>query len=231
VIVIQKDLVVDILEIYFVEHVKKVPAAVDDYFVELCAYAMEHGDKLRCQGVFERIVGHTNNKRWEIAELLGSSYRDAGLHSRAYKYFFKARNVAEVCRAMEAVMATGYASEQDLFVARACLEMLIKSQEIGKTRALRQYFKGQPQTPILNFIDTLIECLELEEFGLIKQMANVDYASELRRDGSLYEKVNTITEKYFDQPIKAPNQMQAMLSNLLGGGGGGGLASLANGIM
>lgn len=38
----QKDLVVDILEIYFVEHVKRTPSngAVDDYFVELCNFAM-----------------------------------------------------------------------------------------------------------------------------------------------------------------------------------------------
>ena len=36
----QKDLVVDILEIYFVEHVKKVTdnAAADDYFVNLCNF-------------------------------------------------------------------------------------------------------------------------------------------------------------------------------------------------
>ena len=41
---------VDILEIYFVEHVKKTPdfAAVDDFFVELCGYAMANGDVNRC---------------------------------------------------------------------------------------------------------------------------------------------------------------------------------------
>merc|ERR1719362_1458836 len=47
----QKDLVVDILEIYFVEHVKKIKdfGAVDDYLVELCSYAMQHGEVTRCQ--------------------------------------------------------------------------------------------------------------------------------------------------------------------------------------
>lgn len=109
----QKDLVVDILEIYFVEHVKKVKdfGAVDDYFVELCTYAMEHGEKSRCQGVFERIIGHTNNKRWELANILADSYYEMGLHSRAYKYYFKARNVEKVCQSMEVIMQTGYASE------------------------------------------------------------------------------------------------------------------------
>jgi hypothetical protein len=43
-------LVVDILEIYFVEHVKKVKdfAAVDDFLVEICQYAMTNGEIGRC---------------------------------------------------------------------------------------------------------------------------------------------------------------------------------------
>ena len=73
----------------------------------------------------------------------------------------------------------------------------------------------------------------------MKQMTNVDYQAELRRDGSLYEKVNAICEKQFQQTIKKQNQMQAMLSNLLGGGGGrpggagamGGMGGLANALM
>ena len=69
-------MLVDILEIYFVEHVKKTPdlAAVDDFFVELCTYAMANGEVNRCQGVFERIIGHTNNKRWELSDILAKSF-------------------------------------------------------------------------------------------------------------------------------------------------------------
>ena len=228
----QKDLVVDILEIYFVEHVKKVKdfGAVDDFFVELCAFAMKHGETIRCQGIFERIIGHTNNQRWELADLLAASFRDMGLHSKAYKYFFKARNVEQVCRSLEVVMETGYASEQDLFVARACIEMLIKSPELSKTRQLREHFRSMPQTLLLTFVDILIECVECDEYAIVKQMANVDYAAVLKRDPILYEKVNTVSEKYFDQPIKAPNQMQQMLSNLLGGGGAG-FGGIANALM
>jgi hypothetical protein len=41
----------------------------------------------------------------------------------------------------------------------------------------------------------------------------------LKRDGSLYEKVNAIVEKHFDgESIKAVNPMQAMMSKMLGGG-------------
>ncbi len=64
---------VDILEIYFVEHVKKIAenGAVDDFFIEICKFALEKGDRQRAQGVIERIIGHTGNKRQELADLLG----------------------------------------------------------------------------------------------------------------------------------------------------------------
>ena len=42
---------VDILEIYFTEHVKKsknVKEVADDFLVEQCAFAVEKGDKVRC---------------------------------------------------------------------------------------------------------------------------------------------------------------------------------------
>ena len=213
------------MEIYFVEHVKKAKdqaAVVDDFLQKICIYAMDHGDQGRCQGVFERISGHTNNKQWPVADRLAVSYQSAGLHSKAYKFFMKSRNTEQVVSSMRLVMQTGYASEQDLFVARACLDMLIKSTELEKTRAIFNAFRGQtPPSPLLNFVEFLMEAIECEEFQLVKQMANQDYAIELKRDGTLHEKVNTICEKHFGETIKAPNQMQAMLSNLMGGGAKG----------
>ena len=83
--------------------------------------------------------------------------------------------------------------------------MLIKSTEINKAKTIRQHFSKVPQSALLNFVDFLLECVEMEEFEMIKQMANVDYATELKRDPSLYEKVNAICEKYFDQTIKKQN--------------------------
>ena len=135
--------------------------AVDDFLVELCEYAITNGDVIKCQGVLERIIGYTNNKRWEISNMIACSYRDQGLFSKAYKFFFKARNVEQICAALEQVMQAGYASEQDLFVARATLEMLIKSADLSKARQLRENFRTKvPQTMLLNFVDFFIECIE-----------------------------------------------------------------------
>ena len=126
---VQPDLVVDILEIYFVEHVKKVKdmAAVDDFLVQICNFAMEKGDQKRAQGVFERIIGHSNNKRQEISQRLAESFKSEGIYSKAYKYYFKSRNEVEICQCLEKIIEYGYDSEKDLFIARACLDMLIKS--------------------------------------------------------------------------------------------------------
>ncbi len=81
--------------------------------------------------------------------------------------------------------------------------MLIKSPDLAKTRGLREHFRSSvAQTAMLTFVDFLIEAIECEEFELVKQMANVDYAAELKRDHAIYEKVNTICEKYFERTIK-----------------------------
>ena len=53
-------------------------------------------------------------------------------------------------------------------------------------------------TPLLNFVDMLVECCELGEFELVKQMALQDYESQLRRDPVLTDKVNAVCEKYFN---------------------------------
>ena len=185
-------------------------AAVDDFLVQICNFAMENGDQKRAQGVFERIIGHSNNKRQEIAQKLADSYKNEGIYSKAYKYYFKSRNETEICNCLEKIIEYGYDSEKDLFIARACLDMLIKSKDLDKTRAIRNHFRTSVgNSALLNFIDFLIEALGLQEFGLIKQMATKDYEKELSRDSSLFEKVNTICEKYFSgQSIKEVNPMQ-----------------------
>ena len=109
----QKDLVVDILEIYFVEHVKKVNdlAAVDDYFVNLCKFALENGESVRSYNLMERIVGHTGNKRLDISEQFAMHLAKDGFYTKAYKFYFKSKNEVAIVECMKAVMKQGYESE------------------------------------------------------------------------------------------------------------------------
>ena len=63
-----------------------------------------------------------------------------------------------------------------------------------------------------------MEAVKTHDLELIKQMANQDFATILKRDPSLYEKVNTVVEKNFEgQSIKEVNPMQAMLKGMFGG--------------
>jgi hypothetical protein len=114
-------------------------------------------------------------------------------------------------------MIHGYQSEQDLFVARACLDMLLRSTDLSKTRAIRDHFtdvkdSSGAESPLLQFIEFLIEAIELEEFKLVNQMANNDFKKALDRDPSIYDKVDTICRKYFEQSIKPENPMQKLLA-------------------
>ena len=165
----------------------------------------------------ERVIAHTNNKRPEIALYLAETYKEEGDISGAYKHYFKARDEREVITTLEKAMIHGYQSEKDLFVARACLDMLLRSTDLTKTRAIRVHFSdvkdsSGADSPLLQFVEFLIEAIELEEFRLVNQMANNDFKKALDRDTSLYDKVDTICRKYFDQSIKPENPMQKMLA-------------------
>lgn len=123
-------------------------------------------------------------------------------------------------------MTTGYDSERDLFVTRACLDMLIKSPDTTKAKAVMDYFRDTiADSPLLNFLELFIECIEMGEADMIKLLVSGEaYEAELKRDPSIYEKINTIYEKKFKgSSLKQVNPMQAMLGNLMGGGGMGSL--------
>jgi len=167
-----------------VEHVKRVPqhGAVDDYFIEICTMALKNGDKTRAQGILERIIGHTGNKVPDLSEQLAQSYKTDGLYTKAYKYFFKSMNAAEIAFCLSKVMESGYESEQELFVARTVLDVLAKAKDKDLTNAkiVRNHFSNlkltlqdgtQVTPPVLNFIDFLFAAIEFDDFALVKQMA------------------------------------------------------------
>jgi hypothetical protein len=160
-----------------------------------------------------------------LSDKLAASFKESGIYSKAYKYFFKSRNEKEVCECMDKIMQSGYESEIDLFVVRAALDMMLKSNSLEKATYIRDHFAERlGESDLVNFYDFLMAAVQLGELDMIRQMANVDYAAVLKRDPSLYEKVNAVCEKNFQgQGIKKENPMQAMLKNMMGGGGGKGL--------
>lgn len=119
-------------------------------------------------------------------------------------------------------MIYGYQSEQDLFVARACLDMLLRSNELGKTREIRSHFSdvkdnSGAESPLLQFIDFLVEAIELGEFGIVHQMVTVDFKKVLERDPALFEKVDSVCRKFFSKSVKPENPMAKLMQQFTGG--------------
>ena len=51
----QKDLVADLVEVYYLEHVKKINE-VDEFFYEILKYSFEHGEQARMESLIDRVI-------------------------------------------------------------------------------------------------------------------------------------------------------------------------------
>jgi len=177
------------LEVWFVNQVKKVKdfGAVDEFFYSKCEYALSNGDLKRAQDLLDRICGYCKNGQSfcsviypKLNSLLGNSLMEAGLYSTAYKFLFKSRAEEGIVNCLIKVAPEGNSGERDLFVARAVLDMLSREEDIAKAQYIkRESMKAleMEQTPLLNFIDFVFDCIELEDFELFVQMTNEDYNS------------------------------------------------------
>jgi hypothetical protein len=56
-----------------------------------------------------------------------------------------------------------------------------------------------------------------KDFELVKKMLLEDYASVLKRDPSLEDKLDKVCQKAFGESIKPPNAMQQMMAQMMGG--------------
>lgn len=140
----------------------------------------------------------------KLFSLLGNSLMEDGLYSTAYKFLFKSRVEDGIVKCLIKVAPEGNKGERDLFVARAVLDMLSREEDTEKSRYIkREAMVGLEleQTAILNYIDLVFDCIELEDFDLFIEMTNVDYRPEIQRDPTLHNICNSIAKRHFGQPI------------------------------
>jgi hypothetical protein len=78
---------------------------LDDYFVNLCKFTLENGDQFRTFGILERIIGFSGAARPEISQMFADSLKADGQFSRAYKYYFRARDETNIIECLKKVMA------------------------------------------------------------------------------------------------------------------------------
>jgi 5-formaminoimidazole-4-carboxamide-1-beta-D-ribofuranosyl 5'-monophosphate synthetase len=127
-----------------------------------------------------------------------------GLYSTAYKFLFKSRVEEGIVNCLIKVVPEGNKGERDLFIARAVLDMLSREDNTDKARYIkREAMAGLKleQTAILNYIDLVFECIEIEDFDIFIEATNVDYRPEINRDGTLHAMCNSIAKRHFGQPI------------------------------
>jgi len=70
-----------------------------------------------------------------------------------------------------------------MFVARACLDMLVRSEDLSKTDYILGEFKQElGSSPLLHAIAFIVEGLRSGDFEFIKKLTMTDYAAAFRRD-------------------------------------------------
>eukprot|EP00347_Sterkiella_histriomuscorum_P016317 403353649 len=213
----QKDLLADLLETYYMEHVKKVNE-VDDFFYEQLQFAFEHGDHSRMENLIERVIEFTRNEKKEFSRLLAQRYKSEKKYSLAYSYFLKSRDTDEVIECLEEVMKHGYKNEMDLFIARIQLDFIARYEGFEDAKKVKRHFiKSQEQmTPILNFTEMLPELIQVGDFGLFKEIKE-KYDQELNRDPTFIEYLDKISVKHFGQKLKQESGLAKLLGSLFGG--------------
>jgi hypothetical protein len=63
----------------------------------------------------------------KVCLILGQRYMQKQFWSKAYTFFLRANDFDNAINSMKELMKSGYQGEQDLFVVRLCLEILIRN--------------------------------------------------------------------------------------------------------
>jgi hypothetical protein len=72
-------------------------------------------------------------------------------------------------------------TELDLFVARAMLELLSRSDNFDLPRRFRKQYFPTVKSPILNLVDMLPELIDIKDFNLYKETVD-KYDVQVKRD-------------------------------------------------
>ena len=72
-----------------------------------------------------------------------------------------------IAKSLNEVIRQGYEkTEADLFVARAQLELMSRTDNLELPRRLRREHFAAMKSPILNFVDMLPEVIEMKDYAL-----------------------------------------------------------------
>ena len=163
-----------------------------------------------------------------VHEMLARAYRSAACaacpaaYGQAADHYARAEAPEELAGMLVEWSKLGYASERDLFIARAALQFL-SFGNLRDANAVQGAFKARlqqegetpPDTPLMNFVSFLLRACERDAAPLF-QVLRQRYSRSLARDPE-FDRYLTAVGQHFFGMRPAPNMMN-MLSSMLGGG-------------
>jgi hypothetical protein len=160
----------------------------------------------------------------ELRMLLAHAAKECGDFAGASQQYLFADEPEEFAALLWEWSGKGYASERDLFVARAVLQLL-SLENLRDANLVFEGFKARAEkkgvkldTPLMNFIRFLLVTCERDAPPLF-QMLRQRYAPSLAREESFQTYLQLIGQKFFN--IQPPPNMGSMLSNMMKMFGGG----------
>lgn len=235
----QSELVGDIFEIYFNEHVLKMQSNDDDiakvedeFLFTISCLINQFATPEKTIQLLTKVVQSCVSQGFQpfnekLCLILGQKYMQRSFCSKAYMFFLRANDIPSAVMAVKQVMKSGYQGEQDLFVVRLCFEILIRNYKnkeaaLAKVSEVIESFKDRPeiygQSPLVNFARLLSEAIRLDGDQEAFKMLVGFYKPQLQRDMTFLQYVDRIARYYFDCTIKEANPMQQMIQNMMGGG-------------
>ena len=151
------------------------------------------------------------------------AYRRTGDDYNACTRYLFAEECEEYAGYLHTLATTkGYRGELDLFVARAVLQLLA-CENVRDGIQVKVHFlklcRGTLDTPLINFIELLLEVVQRGKPGLpLFQLLEKRYAKSIQRDETLNSCMGKIATKFFGVAPPKQGGMMGMLESLLGGG-------------
>ncbi|KAF0689536.1 Aste57867_19039 [Aphanomyces stellatus] len=137
--------------------------------------------------------------------------------TNANNHFLHAEAPAELAAMLVSHANQGYASEADLFVARAVLQLAALENLRDANVVLTEFLAKKPlDTPLINFVKFLLRTLEKRDALPLFQLLQERYAYALSRDPSFRTFLQLIGQKYYG--VQPPQSALSSLMSMFGGG-------------
>ncbi|EQC35404.1 hypothetical protein SDRG_07114 [Saprolegnia diclina VS20] len=176
----------------------------------------DHSEFLKQAVKWSKAHGSRQRGDAELQLWLARVYTVATDYTNANNHFLHAEQPREMSQMLMAHAATGYASEADLFVARAVLQLICLENLRDANVVLTEFLAARPlDTPLINCVKFILRTLERDALPLF-QLLQERYAYALSRDPSFRNFMSIIAQKYYG--VQPPQSALSSLMNMFGGG-------------